>query len=67
MAVAIDTLRVGRKYFLRNYGEVARFEVIERTNENDFVIKDLLTLEKDRLSEFTKYGKGKDYDLFEIF
>jgi hypothetical protein len=66
MPIAFDTLRVGKRYLIRNYGEVNRVEVLERTAEGDFIVKDLLTLEKYKLSDFTKYGKSKDFDLFEI-
>ena len=66
MPIAIDTLRVGKKYLIKNYGEVNRVEVMERTNEGDFVVKDLLTLERSMLSDWIKYGKSKDFDLFEI-
>jgi len=66
MAIAFDTLRVGKKYLVKNYGEVNRVEVVERTAEGDFIVKDLLTLEKFSLSEITQYGMSKDFDLFEI-
>jgi hypothetical protein len=66
MAIAFDTLRVGKRYVIRNYGEVNKVEVMERTAEGDFLVKDLLTLEKFRLSEITRYGKSRDFDLYEI-
>jgi hypothetical protein len=66
MPIAIDTLRVGKRYLIKNYGEINKVEVMERTAEGDFIVKDLLTLEKFRLSEITRYGKSKDYDLYEI-
>lgn len=66
MPVAFDTLRVGKKYLIRNYGEVNKVEVMERTSEGDFILKDLLTLERSKLTDFIKYGKGKDFDLYEI-
>jgi hypothetical protein len=66
MAIAFDTLRVGKRYLIRNFGEVNKVEVMERTAEGDFVVKDLLTLERFRLSEITRYGRSKDFDLYEI-
>ncbi|HYG38843.1 MAG TPA: hypothetical protein VD908_09495 [Cytophagales bacterium] len=66
MAIAFDTLRVGKKYMIKNYGETNRVEVVERTSEGDFVVKDLLTLEKYKISEIIKYGRSKDFDLQEL-
>lgn len=66
MAIAFDTLRVGKKYIIKNYGETNRVEVVERTSEGDFVVKDLLTLEKYKISEIIKYGRSKDFDLQEL-
>jgi len=66
MPIGFDTLRVGKKYLIRNYGEVNRVEVLERTAEGDFIVKDLLSLERYKLSDIVKYGKSKDFDLFEI-
>lgn len=66
MAIAFDTLRVGKRYIIRNYGETNKVEVLERTSEGDFVVKDLLTLEKYKISEIIKYGRSKDFDLQEL-
>lgn len=66
MPLSLDVLRVGKKYHLRNYSDKINFQVEATTGDGDFHIKDLDTLEKYKLSEFLKYGKSKDYDLYEI-
>ena len=63
--MSIDNIKVGKCYFLRNYGETTSFNVLEAL-ENDFRIKDLLTLELYNFNELIKYGKGPDFDLFEL-
>lgn len=65
MAIALDNLRVGRKYRLVNQGEVRKIEIISRLSGDDFKIKDLDTLEYYTIHELLQWGKGKDYDLDE--
>lgn len=66
MSLAFSSIRVGKKYRLTNFGEVAEFEVLEALSRHDFGVKDLHTLERYKMSELIKYGKGKDYSLWEI-
>lgn len=66
MPISFDNLRVGHHYKLINYGEVTEFEVIDIRNDGDFKIKDLTTLEKFLLNDLVKFGKGKDYNLYEL-
>ena len=66
MPISIDTLRVGHKYTLTNFGETVDFELIRIENEDDYIIRDLYSLEVYNLRVLTDYGKGKDYDLVEI-
>lgn len=66
MPMSIDTLRVGKKYRLENYGEVSEFQIEEKASDNDFKVKDLNTLEIYCLSDLLRYGKGDDFDLYEI-
>lgn len=66
MAMSFDTIRVGKRYRLVNYGEINEFQVMKVKGVNDFMVKDLTTLEYYLLSDLVKYGKGKDYDLDEI-
>lgn len=65
MAIALDNLRVGRKYRLVNQGEVRSIEIISRLSGDNFKIKDLDTLEYYTIHELLQWGKGKDYDLDE--
>ena len=66
MPQSIDTLRVGHKYTLTNFGEKVDFELIRIQNEDDYIVKDLYSLEEYNLKVLIDYGKGKDYDLYEI-
>ncbi len=66
MALSFDTLRIGKKYYLQNYGETFTFEVVERLTDADFRVKDLTSLDVYRLSELIKYGRSDDFDLQEI-
>lgn len=64
--VYFNAMRVGKKYFLINYGEKFEFEVMKRLSEEDFVLKDINTLEHYKLSEFIAFGKGSDFEIREI-
>lgn len=66
MSIAENTIRVGLKYKLVNFGEEIVFIVEEALDEDNFKIKDLETLEEYELIEFTRYGRGKDFELFEL-
>jgi hypothetical protein len=66
MSISLDTIRIGKKYYIINYGERHEFIVLRRIAENNYLIKDLLTLEKYELQEFIAYGKGDDFELFEL-
>ena len=66
MAIALDNLRVGRRYRLVNMGEVRKIEIISRLSGENFKIKDLETLEFYTIEELLQWGVGKDYDLDEI-
>ncbi len=67
MAIALDNLRVGRRYQLINMGEVRKLEIIARLRGDNFKVKDLDTLEFYTIEELLQWGKGKDYDLDEIW
>ena len=64
--MSIDNLRIGKTYFLRNYGETSSFLVMESIGINDFRLRDLLTMEMYFLSDLLQYGIGNDFDLSEI-
>jgi hypothetical protein len=63
MALSFNALRVGKKYYLVNHGERFEFEVLSRFSQDDFLVKDLNTLELYRLKDLVKYGRGTDFDL----
>lgn len=66
MPLSLDTLRVGRRYRLRNYGEEHVFQVLEVLEEQDFRVKDMHTLDVYLLSDLIRYGRSKDFDLEEV-
>jgi hypothetical protein len=63
MPIAFDTLRVGKKYRLTNYGDCMEFIILARLNGNNFLLKDIHTLETYPILDLIKYGRGSDYDL----
>jgi len=64
--LALSSLRVGKKYRLTNFGDTNEF-IIERVlGSNDFAVKDLLTLDRYRLKDLYKFGKGKDFEILEV-
>lgn len=67
MPIALENLRVGRKYQLKNMGEVRNLEIVARLRGTDFKVKDLDTLEYYTIEELLRWGIGKDYDLDELF
>jgi hypothetical protein len=66
MPMSIDTLRVGHRYILNNYRETTKFELVRIENKNDYIMRDLNSLEVYNLKVLIEYGKGKDYDLYEL-
>lgn len=64
--LAYDVLRTGKKYRLINHGEVYEFVIENIRPDGDFDVKDLHTLEKYRLKDLTRYGKGKDFEIREL-
>ncbi len=62
----INNLRIGKCYFLRNFGEGTSFRILDKVSDDDFRIKDLLSLETYLFSKLIKYGMGKDFELKEI-
>ena len=67
MPIALDNLRVGRKYQLINMGEVRQVVIVARLRGANFQVKDLDTLELYTIDELLQWGIGKDYDIDEIF
>jgi len=66
MAISLDTLRVGQRYTLTNFGEITDFELLRIEKKDDYIVRDLHSLEVFNLKVLIDYGKGKDYDLYEI-
>lgn len=65
MPISFDVLRTGKKYRLTNYGEKFEFKIM-KINTEDFLVKDLNSLEEYYLIDLIRYGKGADYDLEEL-
>lgn len=65
--LSYSSLRAGKKYWLINFGERFEFEIMEVLHPQDFVLKDLNTLEKYRLSELTLYGRGNDFEIRDLY
>ena len=66
MALAFDNLRIGKKYYLKNYGETSEFSVEERLGNDNYKVKDLNTLEIYELQDLVKYGRSDDFELWEL-
>ncbi len=64
--MSYDNMRVGKRYFIRNHGETTSFLVLETADTNDYKIKDLLTLDTYLFGDLVRYGRGTDFELYEI-
>jgi hypothetical protein len=64
--LSFDVLRVGKKYRLINYGDTYEFEIERILVNGDFNVKDLLTLERYKLKDTIKFGKGNDFEIREL-
>ncbi len=64
--MSYDNMRVGKKYVITNYGETNRFVILAAAGHNDFRVKDLLTLEQYLFTDLIRYGKGEDFELYEL-
>ncbi|MBV6643823.1 MAG: hypothetical protein KI790_00150 [Cyclobacteriaceae bacterium] len=64
--LAFSSLRTGERYRLKNFGEEFRFELIKILPGEEFVLKDLTTLEEYRMSDLTQFGRGEDFEIREI-
>ncbi len=63
---SFNTLRVGLRYRLINFGEVFEFEVLEILGDDEALVRSLDTLETFRISELIKFGRGPDFDFVEV-
>ncbi len=66
MPLSFDVLRVGKTYRLTNHGDKFDFIIESANADGDFNVKDIHTLERYKLRDLIKFGKGKDFDLREI-
>lgn len=65
--ISFDTIRVGNKYMLRNFDDVFEFEVMERLSGTNYKLKDIHTLEWYELDDLIRWGKGKDFEVRELY
>ncbi|MEM6840878.1 MAG: hypothetical protein AAF632_01525 [Bacteroidota bacterium] len=66
MTMSFDNIRIGKKYYLCNYGEESRFEVLERLSDENYRVKDLTSLDIYELHDLVKYGISDDFELEEV-
>ena len=66
MSISPDVFRAGKRYRLVNFGDVYEFTVERFAGSDDYILKDIHTLERYRFLDLLRYGKSKDYDLYEI-
>jgi len=64
--MSTDTMRVGKSYCLINHGDKTTFIVLSGEGVNDYIIKDMLSLEMYKFSTLLAYGRGEDFELFEV-
>ena len=64
--MSYDNMRIGKRYFLRNHGETTSFLVMEPEGTKDFKIKDLISHDMYLFGDLIRFGRGKDFELYEI-
>ena len=64
--LALNSLRKGHRYRVKNFGDVYEFEIVEILTGNDFLLKDLHTFELFKYSVIIDYGIGGDYNIEEL-
>jgi hypothetical protein len=64
--MSLDVMRVGKRYYLKNFGEKFEFEVEEKIDDKNFIVKDIYTLEKYEIRDLIKFGVGNDFELYEL-
>lgn len=65
MSIAFNNIRTHKNYVLTNFGEQFEFTVVEIKSDNEFLLKDLNTLETYYMSDLIAQGKGKDFSIWE--
>ena len=61
--LAFSSLRVGKRYRLTNYGECFEFVLVSILGKDEFLLKDLSTLETYKMSQLLGFGKGDDLEI----
>ena len=64
--LSFDALRNGKRYYLVNFGDRHEFVIEKIRADGDFLVKDLVTLERYLLRDLIRYGKGKDFEIREL-
>ena len=64
--LAFNSMRYGKRYRLVNFGEQYEFEVVEVRSGDDFLLKDLFTLETYSMEDLIRFGKGDDFEIREM-
>jgi len=64
--LSFGALRVGKKYYLINFGDRYEFQLETIQSNGDFKVKDLNTLERYTIKDLIKFGKGKDFEIREL-
>lgn len=65
MSISPDVFRTGKKYRLLNFGDTYEFIIEKFVGKNDYLLKDIHTLENYYFLDLIKYGKSGDYLLEE--
>ncbi len=60
-----QNLRVGKTYRIINYGESVYFLVLKKLSEENFLVKNTLTLETFELHDIVRFGRGADFEISE--
>ena len=64
--ISFGALRIGKKYYLINFGDRYEFQLEMMLTNGDFKVKDLNTLERYTIKELIKFGRGKDFEIREL-
>lgn len=64
--LSINAMRVGWRYRLVNFDETYEFETLKKLNNDNFLLKDIHTLEQYELRDLVKFGRGKDFEIREL-
>jgi hypothetical protein len=64
--LSFGALRVGKKYYLINFGDRYEFQLEYILGNGDFGVKDLHTLERYTIKDLLKFGRGKDFEIREL-